>query len=72
MIYLLLFSMDYICPKGYNQAEYYIKCITILPGKENESLGRIKKICESYAKIYGTQPMQNNSVKVATNGINKV
>ncbi|KAK7073425.1 hypothetical protein SK128_022038, partial [Halocaridina rubra] len=42
-------SLGHKCPSTFNPADYYIHTLAVLPGHENRSRERIKRICDNFA-----------------------
>lgn len=42
-------SLQAPCPTNYNPADFYVERLAIVPGKEEESLETIRKICDAFA-----------------------
>ena len=41
-------NQGYTCPAQYNPSDFYINTLAVVPGKEDESHERIKKICDEH------------------------
>lgn len=42
-------SLNAPCPTNYNPADFYVEMLAIVPGKEDESRLKVRKICDAYA-----------------------
>jgi ABC-type multidrug transport system ATPase subunit len=43
-------SIEYVCPKNYNPADYYIHKLSIVPTNKDASREAIKSVCDSFEK----------------------
>ncbi|XP_067011070.2 protein scarlet isoform X2 [Anabrus simplex] len=43
-------SLGLVCPEAYNSAEFYVRQLSIVPGKEEESSTKINYLCSSFSK----------------------
>ncbi|KAK7789773.1 hypothetical protein R5R35_013941 [Gryllus longicercus] len=41
-------SLNLICPKAFNRAEFYISQLSIIAGREQESKRKVKSICDAF------------------------
>lgn len=42
-------SLNAPCPTNYNPADFYVEMLAIVPGKEDESRLKVRKICDAFA-----------------------
>lgn len=42
-------QMNAPCPNNYNPADFYVELLAIVPGSEDESRLKIRKICDAFA-----------------------
>lgn len=47
------------CPTNYNPADFFVELLAIVPGKEDESRNKVRKICDAFAvSEYSTKIME--------------
>ncbi|XP_069704164.1 protein scarlet-like isoform X2 [Periplaneta americana] len=67
-------SQGLVCPLSYNPAEFYIQQLSIVPGKEDESLQRIHCICEAFSTSNQDEYLQLSMphIQAARNSITEI
>jgi ABC-type multidrug transport system ATPase subunit len=51
-------SIDYVCPKNYNPADYYIHKLSVVPAKKDASKAAINSVCDQFEKSKYKEDLQ--------------
>jgi len=60
-------SVGYTCPLNFNPADFYIKTMAVVPGKEADCLQRIESVCDGFYNSKYTQDILTEVAAARTN-----
>nr|WOD55117.1 ABCG transpoter Brown [Hymenopus coronatus] len=72
--YQFFASQGYKCPVAYNPAEFYIHKLSVIPGKEEDSLTRISRLCEAFDSHERQQELNTSvpQIEIIRNSLSEI